>query len=135
MRTRAVSLLTLVAVGVAIAVLPASATAQVSVSIDPEATLTRDGAIRLSVLASCPAGSTVLEAFVTVSQDDGAVFGRGGIPLRCTGRTRKHRVVVRPVEGSFHTGTAFASAFVLTCADPACNTTEQGQDAREVRVR
>jgi hypothetical protein len=105
------------------------------VSVAPEAKLFRDGAVRAVVVASCDAGHEVLEAHLSVSQDNQAIFGETGIGVTCDGKSRKYRVTVTPLEGAFHTGDAFASAFVLTCADPTCGTTEQGQDARTVTVR
>lgn len=112
------------------------AQAAVSVSIEPAAKLLPDGAVRVVLVASCDEGHDVLEAFVSVSQDDQSISGRAGIPLRCTGRPRTYRVRVKPLEGSFHAGEAYASAYVLTCADPpTCSTTEQGQAARTITVR
>jgi hypothetical protein len=110
------------------------AQAAVAVSIEPQAKLV-NGAVRAVVVASCDAGQQVLEAHLTVSQDDQAIFGQTGIPVRCDGKSRKYKVTVAPLEGAFHAGDAFASAFVLACADPTCGTTEQGQDARTITVR
>jgi hypothetical protein len=111
------------------------AQAAVAVSIEPEAKLVANGAVRAVVVASCDPGHQVLEAHLSVSQDNQAIFGQTGIPVRCDGKSRKYRVTVTPLEGAFHAGDAFASAFVLTCADPTCGTTEQGQDARTITVR
>jgi hypothetical protein len=111
------------------------AQAAVAVSIEPEAKLVADGAVRAVVVASCDPRQQALEAHLSVSQDNEAIFGETGIPVRCDGKSRKYRVTVTPLEGAFHAGDAFASAFVLTCADPTCGTTEQGQDARTITVR
>ena len=111
------------------------AQAAVAVSIESEAKLVVNGAVRGVVVASCDAGHQVLEAQLSVSQDNQAIFGQTGIPVRCDGKSRKYRVTVMPLEGAFHAGDAFASAFVLTCPDPTCGTTEQGQDARTITVR
>jgi hypothetical protein len=111
------------------------ALAAVAVSIEPDAKLVANGAIRAVVAASCDPGDQVLEAHMTVSQDNQAIFGQTGLPVRCDGKSRKYRATVTPLEGAFHPGAAFASAFVLTCADPTCGTTEQGQDARTITVR
>lgn len=111
------------------------AQAVVAVSIQPQAKLVAGGAVRTVVEVACDAGREVLEAHVSVTQDDQTISGQAGIPVRCDGKARKYRVTVRPLEGTFHTGDAFVSAFVLTCIDPACLTTEQGQDARTVTVR
>jgi hypothetical protein len=107
----------------------------VAVSIKPRATLVADGAVSAVVVVSCDRGDQVLEAHLSVSQDDQTISGQAGIPVRCDGKSRKYPVTVSPLEGAFHTGNAFASAFVLTCADPMCGTTEQGQAARTIRVR
>jgi hypothetical protein len=114
----------------------ATAQAAVAVAIQPAAKLVGDGAVRVVVVASCDPGQQVLEAHLSVSQDDHAIFGMTGIPVRCDGKARRHRVTVSPLDGAFHAGDAFASAFVLTCADPpTCGTTEQGQDALTITVR
>jgi hypothetical protein len=111
------------------------AQAAVAVSIEPQAKLVANGAVRAVVVASCDPGRQVLEAHLSVSQDNQAIFGETGIPVRCDGKSRKYRVTITPLEGAFHAADAFASAFVLTCADPTCGTTEQGQDARTITVR
>jgi hypothetical protein len=111
------------------------AQAAVAVSIAPEAKLLANGAVRTVVVVSCDPGRQVLEAHLSVSQDNQVISGQTGIPVRCDGKSRKYRVTVTPLEGAFHAGDAFASAFVLTCADPTCGTTEQGQDARTITVR
>jgi len=114
----------------------ATAQAAVAVAIQPAAKLVGDGAVRVVVVASCDSDHQVLEAHLSVSQDDQAISGMTGIPVRCDGRARRYRVTVSPLDGAFHPGDAFASAFVLTCADPpTCGTTEQGQDARTITVR
>jgi hypothetical protein len=111
------------------------AQAAVAVSIQSEATLLANGAVGAVVVASCDRGDQVLEAQLSVSQDNGALSGQAGIPVRCDGNSRKYRVMVGPFEGAFHAGAAFASAFVLTCAVPACGTTDQGHKTRTITVR
>jgi hypothetical protein len=113
----------------------AQAQAAVVVSIEPEAKLLANGAVRAVVVVSCDPGRQVLEAHLSVSQDNQAIFGQTGISVRCDGKSHKYRVTVTSLEGTFHAGDAFASAFVLTCADPTCGTTEQGQDALTITVR
>jgi hypothetical protein len=108
----------------------------VTVAIEPRAKLVGDGAVRAVVVASCDPGHEVLEAHLSVSQDNQVIFGQTGIPVRCDGRARRYRVTVSPLDATFHAADAFASAFVLTCADPpTCGATEQGQDARTITVR
>jgi hypothetical protein len=91
--------------------------------------------VRAVVVASCDSGDQVLEAQLLVSQDNQVRSGQGGIPVRCSGKSRKYRVTVGPFEGAFHAGDAFASAFVLTCANPTCGTAEQGHVTRTITVR
>jgi hypothetical protein len=109
--------------------------AAVTVSIGPNAKLAPNGAVRVIVMVSCDPGAVVLEAHVSVSQDNQAIAGQTGIPVQCDGTSRRYRVMVTPLEGDFHTGDAFASAFVLTCPDASCETTEQGQDARTITIQ
>ena len=111
------------------------AQAAVAVSIQSEAKLLANGAVGAVVVVSCDPSDQVLEAQVSVSQDNRALSGQAGIPVRCDGKSRKYRAMVGPFEGAFHAGDAFASAFVLTCADPTCGTTEQGHDTRTITVR
>jgi hypothetical protein len=76
----------------------------------------------------------VLEALVTVSQEEGRAFGQGGIPgFPCDGHTYKRQVVIRSDDMPFRPGTAFASAFVLVI--DAQGNTQQAQDSRTVRIR
>jgi hypothetical protein len=110
------------------------AQAAVDVSIQSTASLLANGAVRAVVVASCDSGDQVLEAQISVSQDNQALSGQAGIPVRCDGRSRTYRALVGPREGAFHAGSAFASASVLTCADP-CGRTEQGHDSRTIKVR
>jgi hypothetical protein len=114
----------------------APAQAAVAVSIEPKANLVADSAVSAVVKVKCDAGDQVLEAHLSLSQDDQTIFGQAGIPVRCDGKSREYRVAVSPLDGAFHAGDAFASAFVLVCTDPpVCNTTEQGQRTRTIRVR
>jgi hypothetical protein len=108
----------------------------VSVSIEPEAKLVRDGAVRAVVVASCDPGQVVLEASLFVSDPGTFTSGEAGIPVRCDGKLRRYKVTVAPLEGAFAIGEgAIASAFVLTCTDPMCTTTEQGQATRNITIR
>ena len=111
MRARATALL--LATGAVLAGAPPAAAA-LTASIEPRAHLERDGEVRVTVRVACDAGDSVLEAHLGLSQDDGAVSGTAGIAgIVCDGRVRKHRVRVRPLDGAFHRGMAFASGYVL----------------------
>jgi ribosomal protein S27E len=99
----------------------------VSVDIVPNATLLKSGAVRVEVQITCPREMDVLEAHVSVSQDEQTIFGRSGMKVQCTGSARTYRTVVTPQEGQFHTGTAYSSAYVLV-RDPATGATQQGSD-------
>jgi hypothetical protein len=111
-----------------------TAQAAVTVSIRSKAELLGNGAVRAVVVASCDSGDQVLEAQISVSQNRQALSGQAGMSVRCDGSSRTYRVLVAPHEGAFHAGGAFASAYVLTCADP-CRRTEQGRDTRSITVR
>jgi hypothetical protein len=107
----------------------------ISVKVVPIAQVQPDGSARVSVLVRCAPFGQVLEANVSLSQDDGAVSGMGGLgPITCDRRWHVASSVVRPFDGSFRRGRAFASAFVLLL-DPATGTTRQGQDSGTVLLR
>jgi hypothetical protein len=105
-----------------------------SVTIDDKAKRVEGGAavvVRLTI--TCDPGKDVLEAHVSVSQDEASgMAGIGGIV--CDGRPHRHKVRVGTFEGAYDRGDAFASAFILRI-DPQTQETEQGQDSRTVRVR
>ena len=114
----------------------AQAQEAVTVAIEPRAKLMGDGTVRVVVVASCDSGDQVLEAHLSVSQDDQAIFGQAGIPVRCDGRARRYRVTVSPHQGAVQAGDAIATAVVLTSVDPPTGgAPEQGQDARTITVR
>ena len=96
------------------------------VTIAPTAKLIKGGqAVLVEVQVTCPKDKVVLEAHISVSQDDSATYGMSGIPVKCTGKAHTYRTVVTPLQGQFHTGTAYASAYV-SLYDPATETTESG---------
>ncbi len=98
------------------------------VTIAPSAKLIKGGqAVLVEVQVTCPQGKDVLEAHISVSQDDSATYGFSGIPVKCTGKPHTYRTIVTAQQGQFHTGTAYASAYVLLY-DPATGTTESGSD-------
>ena len=113
-----------------------TAAAQEMVNIAPTAKLIKGGqAVLVEVQVTCPQGKEVLEAHISVSQEDSAIYGQSGIPVKCTGKPHTYRTAVTAQQGQFHTGTAYGSAYVLLY-DPATGTTESGGDtepALEVR--
>jgi hypothetical protein len=79
-----------------------------------DGTVNTDGSATVPVTVSCPAGTRVIEALVTLSQDEQTISGMAGIAgVRCNGRPRTYLVRVVPLEGAFYAGTAFASPYVL----------------------
>ncbi len=109
----------------------------VVVEVGPTARLIDDGqAVQVKVKVSCEPPAEVLEALVTVHQDEGAAFGEGflGSSAVCDVRQHVHRVEVQALDSTFHSGEAFVSGFVLVCLDAECVETAQGQDTRVVRV-
>jgi hypothetical protein len=101
-----------------------TAAAQETVVIAPTAKLIKGGqAVLVELQVTCPQGKEVLEAHISVSQDDSATYGLSGIPVKCTGKPHTYKTVVTAQQGQFHTGTAYASAYVLLY-DPATGTTE-----------
>jgi hypothetical protein len=139
---RPVALLTVAAFMVVMLLPAGGATAQeesVTVEVGPTAKLLDDGqAVRVKVKVACEPPAEVLEALVTVHQDEGAAFGEAGITsVVCDGRTHVHKVEVEALDSTFHAGEAFVSAFVLVCLDPEdpeCTDTAQGQDSTVVKV-
>jgi hypothetical protein len=93
--------------------LAAGAHAAVTVSVS-DGRANADGTATVPVTVSCPPGSFVLEAHLTLSQDDQATSGQAGLGrIRCNGRAQTLVVTVTPFQGSFHPGPAYASPFVL----------------------
>ena len=100
------------AVGVAL-VMASVAYAVVTATVG-DGTANTDGSATVPVTVSCPGGAKVIEAHLTLSQDDQTIWGMGGIAgIRCNGRPHTYLARVVPVEGAFHAGTAFASPYVL----------------------
>jgi hypothetical protein len=108
--------------------------ATTTVSIDPDAKLVRGGSVLARLTITCDPGREVLEAHLTISQDAQRISGTAPISrIRCDNRPHTVKVTVTPLEGAFHEGEAFASAFILRM-DPNTGTTEQGQDSHAVTV-
>jgi hypothetical protein len=138
---RIVALLTMASLVTAMLLLAGTTTAKqteaVTVEVGPTAKLIGDGqAVQVKIKFSCEPPAEVLEALVTVHQDEGAAFGEGflGSSAVCDGRQHVDRVEVQALDSTFHSGEAFVSGFVLVCLDAECVETAQGQDTRVVRV-
>jgi hypothetical protein len=107
----------------------------VVVEVGPTAKLLDDGQfVRVKVKVSCvPSVDHVLESLLFVQQED--AYGEGFLhSVECDGRTHVHMEEVQALDGPFHRGEAFVSAFVLVCLDEECAETAQGQETRLVRV-
>jgi hypothetical protein len=86
-------------------------------------------------VAARPTVSGPFESNITVAQDDQAIFVQRGLPaVPCDRRWHTVTVVATPLEGSFHRGSATASAFVSRL-DPETGEVRQGQDFRTIHVR
>ena len=130
---RAGALVALVVGALSLGATPAYATT--TVEVDPEAKLVAGGLVSVRLTVTCDPGREVLEANLRVSQDDERISGTAAIPrIRCDGRAQTIRVRVAPLEGAFHEGVAFASAFILRL-DRDTSQTEQGQDSRPIAVK
>ena len=112
----------------------APAYAEVTVSVGG-GTSNRDGSATVSVTVTCDPGSRILEAHVSLSQDEGAVSGMGGLRnVRCNGRPHTYFATVRPYSGNFHAGTAYASPYVLV-QNRATGQTESGGGFSEITLQ
>ncbi len=124
-----------VLVGTVLTALVAAPAAHAAVSVSvSDGTVNADGSATVPVSISCSPGSVVLEAHLSLSQDDGAIWGMAGIAnVRCTGKTTTYMVTVRPYDGAFHAGTAYASPYVLT-QRRRTGTTESGGSAASISL-
>lgn len=99
-----------------------------------DGTANPDGTATVPVTITCDPGSVVLEAHLTLSQGDGSVWGMSGIAnVRCTGRPRTYLVTVRPTEGAFAAGAAYASPYVLV-QDRRTGGTQSGGTASTITL-
>jgi hypothetical protein len=130
---RATTLVAALLVTSMVGTVPVQATT--TVAIEPEAKLVSGGSLVARLTITCDPGRQVLEAHLTISQDDQRISGTAAISrIRCDNRPHTVMVRVSPVEGAFHEGEAHASAFILRL-DSTTGTTEQGQDSRTVTVK
>ena len=123
----------------ALSLLPSSVAAlsksdTIQVRVQPGATLV-GGSIQVSVRVRCAPFGQHFESNITVTQDDQRIFAQPGLPVvRCDRKWHQYTVRATPFEGSFHRGTAYASAYVSRM-DPTTGEVRQGQDTRTIRVR
>ena len=125
-----------VLVGSLMAALLAAPAAHAAVSVSASnGTANPDGSATVPVSISCSPGSIILEAHLSLSQDDGAIWGMAGIAnIRCTPKARTYLVTVTPYNGAFHAGTAYASPYVLI-QDRATGHTESGGSAASISLQ
>jgi hypothetical protein len=127
-----------VALVVALILAAGAASAQeeeaVTVEVGPTAKLIEDGqAVQVKVKVTCEPVDHVLEGLLFVQQED--AYGEGFLSsVVCDGKTHVHMEEVEALDGPFHRGEAFVSAFVLVCLDEECADSAQGQETRLVRV-
>lgn len=102
---------------------------------DKKGKLLKDGWIRFEVQVTCQPFGDTGENNVTVSQDDQRLFAQRSIGvITCDGKRNKYRIEVKPIEGSFHEGTAHVSAFVSQI-DTSTSEARQGQASADIEVK
>ena len=112
-----------------------SNTETVDVRLHPVAQLVPPGSVVGQVRVSCPQGSSVLEALVTLSQDNQHLFGQGAIAgITCNGRSEWYQFQVAPQGEPFHRGHAHTSAFVLVLLASGVETLSGGH-SRSINVQ
>lgn len=115
--------------------LSASAAQAAAVATAGDGKANPDGSATVPVTITCSPGARVLEAHLTLSQDEQTIWGMAGIAnVRCTGRPRTYAVTVRPYDGNFHLGVAFASPYILV-EDRRTGTTESGGTFSVIELR
>ena len=106
----------------------------IQVRVERQAALVA-GSIDVSLRVKCAPFGQHFESNITVTQDDQQIFAQRGLPVvQCDGKWHRYTVRATPFEGSFHRGTASASAFVSR-VDPNTGEERQGQDIATIRVR
>ncbi len=106
----------------------------IEVRVEPRATLV-DGAVEVTIRVRCDPFGEHFESNITITQDDQHIFAQRGLPvLHCDGRWHEATVLATPFEGTFHSGRAYASAYVSRL-DPITGEVRQGQHARTIHVR
>jgi hypothetical protein len=87
--------------------------------------------VTVRVSAFCPNGWDVLEANVSVSQDDAS--GLGGLGVACSGRRVSTRATVVSFGGAYEVGLASASVFILLI-DPVSGQTMTLTSSKAIRL-
>jgi hypothetical protein len=106
----------------------------IQVRVEPQATLV-GGSVEVTTRVRCAPLDEHFESNITISQDDQAIFAQPSLPIiECDGKWHEYTVLATPFDGSFHSGRAFASAFVSRI-DPETGDVRQGSDVRTIRVR
>jgi hypothetical protein len=72
---------------------------------------TSGGGVSIAVAVACPTGATGQPSSITVSQD-GTAQGSASFTPTCDGTSRTHVLPITASQGTFHTGSAAASASV-----------------------
>jgi len=107
---------------------------EVDVRLSPVAVVSGTGVVTGRVRVACPEDMSVLEALVTLSQDDQTLFGQGFISrISCTGQASWYTFRVSSYDQPFHPGRAYVSAYVVVI-DEAGATTLSAGDTRTIRV-
>ena len=114
-----------------LAVPVSAAPAPVSIKTSQNGDLSADGFMAtVSLRVRCATGSDVLEALVTVSQEQ--TFAQGSFGPVCDGRWHQLVVSATALDVPFVAGTAQVSPFILICDEGGeC---VQGQDTRVVQL-
>jgi hypothetical protein len=118
-----------------LAVAGSAAGATATVDILENAVATRGGQSALVFVAiecTLAPGEEILEGNISVSQDD--AFGLAGLNPVCDGRRRVYPIRVTSFGGTFESGQAFASAFLLFLNADTQETT-QASDSTVITIR
>jgi hypothetical protein len=121
----------------AFALAPASqagASEAIEVEVAPIAQLLPDGSVNVTIAIRCAPFGQHFESNLTLTQDGGAIFAQPGLrPVICDNTWHAQVVRATPFDGSFHRGSARASAFVSR-VDPVTGEERQGSDVEEITI-
>jgi hypothetical protein len=124
-----------VALTLMLAVIGSAAGATATVDILENAVATQRGqSVLVFVAVECTLapGEELLEGNISVSQDD--AFGLAGLNPVCDGRRRVYPIRVTSFGGTFESGEAFSSAFLLFINTDTQETT-QASDSTVITIR